>query len=186
MDSLGEEYARHKIRQIIREGIAHVLMSRTLEDGRINILSHSTLYGAPYSTKPYVLKNYADKKEEAFKIDLKHLFNDNVIINHDKKAQEVIAYTKDSGKQIFTIKLSSDRLISSFIKFNCLGKEKIKIPITISEKEIEKLILDKKDDIIQAGFKNIFSDFYKQNIENLSPENIKDFYDNIGLGDDVK
>ena len=181
MDGLDEEYVRHKIRQIIREGIAHILMSRTLEDGRINILSHSTLYGAPYSTKPYVLRNYADKKEEAFKIDLKHLFNDNVVINHDKKSQEVIAYTKDSGKQIFTIKLSSDRLISSFIKFNCLGKEKIKIPITISEKEIEKLILDKKEDIIQSGLKNIFSNFYTQNVENLSPENIKDFYDNIGL-----
>lgn len=95
------EYARYKIRQIIREGIAHILMSANLEDGRINLLHHRTLYGAPYSTKPYVLKNYLDKKEEVFKIDLKHLFNDNVIINHDKKSQEIIAYTKKQWETSF-------------------------------------------------------------------------------------
>ena len=151
------EYVRHKIRQIIREGIAHILMSRTLEDGQINLLSHSTLYGAPYSTKPYVLRKYTDKKEEEFKIDLTHIFNDNIIINHDKKAREVIAYTKKDNKQIFTIKLNSDRLMPSYIRFDFLTpKLKIKIPITISKEEIDKLVLDKKQDMINAGFENIF------------------------------
>lgn len=133
---------RGQIRKIIREGIANILMSKTLDDGKINLLSHNTLYGAPYSTKPYVLRNYTDKKEEVFKIDLKHLFNDNVIINRDKKASEVVAYLKSSGKQIFTINLMSDRLRPSFIRFDCLNKEKIKIPVTISEKEIEEIILN--------------------------------------------
>jgi len=131
------------------------------------------------STKPYVLKNYLDKKEEVFKIDLKHLFNDNVIINHDKKSQEIIAYTKNSGKQVFTIKLNSDRLKPSFIRFDCLNKEKIKVPVTISEKEIEKIILGKKENIIQAGFDNVFSDFYLQDVENLSVKSIGKFYDGL-------
>ncbi len=152
-------------------------MSRALEDGKINLLSHSTLYGAPYSTKPYILKSYTEKKEESFKIDLKHLFTDNVIINHDKKAQEVIAYTKGANKQIFTIKLSSDRLRPSYIRFDSLNpKEKIKIPVTVSEKDIENIILNKKQEIINSGLDNIFSDFYLQNVENLSPEMIEKSY----------
>jgi hypothetical protein len=151
------EHTRYKIRQIIREGIANILMSKVMDEGKINLLMTASLYGAPYSTKPYVLRKYTEKKEESFKIDLKHIFNDNVIINHDKKSKEVIAYTKDSNKQLFTIKLSSDRLISSYIRFDFKNpKEKIKIPVTISKEEIEKLVLDKKQEMVDIGFDNIF------------------------------
>jgi len=176
---------RGQIRKIIREGIANFLMFKTLEDRKINLLHHNTLYGAPYSTKPYVLKNYTEKKEEVFKFDLRHLFSDNVIINRDKKSSEVIAYTKNSGKQIFTINLSPDRLKPSFIRFDCLEKEKIKIPVTISEKEIEEIILNRKKEIVKAGFDNIFSDFYLQSVENLSPESIENFYKDIDLNADL-
>ena len=174
------EEVEYIIRQIIREGIANFLMSRTLDDGKINILHHNTLYGAPYSTKPYVLKNYVTKKEESFKIDLRHLFVDDVILNEDKKSQELIAYLKSSGKQIFTIKLSSDRLKSSFIRFDCLkDKEKIKIPVTISEEEVEKIILSKREQIIDAGYENIFNKLFLQLPDNLSPKSIEDFYKGI-------
>lgn len=175
------EFIRYKIRQIIREGIAHILMSKVLDDGRINLLSHSTLYGAPYSTKPFVLRNYIVKKEMQFEIELRHLFNDNVILHEDKKSQELIAYLKNGGKQIFTLKLSSDRLKPSFIRFDCLpGKEKIKIPVTISEEEVERIILDHREKIIDAGFKNIFNHLYIQVPENSSTESIEDFYKEIG------
>jgi hypothetical protein len=93
-----EQYEKYILRQIIKEGITNFLMSKTLEDGKINLLITSTLYGAPYSTKPYVLKNYSNKKEELFKIDLKDLFNDNLIIYRDKKSSKVIAYTKENYK----------------------------------------------------------------------------------------
>ena len=160
-----ERYIEYKLRQIIKEGIANILMSKTLEDGKINLMMTSTLYGAPYSTKPYVLKKYADKKEESFKIDLRELFNDNLILYRDKKSSEVIGYTKDNykgnnisgSKQIFTINMSSDRLKPSFVRFDFLpNKEKIKIPITISKEEIETIILNKKQEIINSGFDNIF------------------------------
>jgi len=151
-----EEYIRHKLRILIREGIADFIMKRVLKDKEMKLMMSATLYGAPYSTKPYVLKKYTEKKEEEFTIDLKHIFNDNVIVNHDKKAREVITYTKDN-KQLFTIKLSSDRLRPSYIRFDFLKpKEKIKIPVTISKEEVEKLILDKKQTMIDSGFEDIF------------------------------
>ena len=147
------------IRQIIREGVANIVMSKVLEDGGINILMTASLYGAPYSTKPYVLRKYTDKKEEDFTIDLKNIFNDNVIVNHDKRAREVIVYTKKDKKQILTIKLSADRLISSYIRFDFLNpKEKIKIPVTISKEEIEQIVLNKKDKMIESGFVDIFKE----------------------------
>jgi hypothetical protein len=59
------------------------------------------------------------------------------------------------------------------------NKEKIKVPVTISEKEIEKIILGKKENIIQAGFDNVFSDFYLQDVENLSVKSIGKFYDGL-------
>ena len=150
------ENIRLQLRQIIREGVANILMNKVLDDGKINILHHNTLYGAPYSTKPYILRRYAEKKEELFKLDLAHIFNDNLIINHEKKANEILAYTKDN-KQLFTIKLSSDRLIPSYIRFDFLTpKEKIKVPVTISVEEVEKLILNKKQNMIDAGFDYIF------------------------------
>ena len=152
-----ENYQKHIIRLIIREGIANFLMSRTLEDGKINILHHNTLYGAPYSTKPYVVRKYIDKKENVLKIDLKHVFNDNVIINQDKKSQEIIAYTKNNGKQLFTIKLNSDKLKPSFIRFDFISpKEKIEIPITITKEEVERLVIAKKQEMINSGFEDIF------------------------------
>ena len=174
------ENIRLQLRQIIREGVANILMNKVLDDGKINILHHNTLYGAPYSTKPYVLRHYADKKEEALKFDLKHLFNDSVIINREKKASEVIAYEKHTGKQIFTINLSSDRLRSSYIRFDCLDKKKIKIPVTISEEEIENIILGEKENIKAVGL-NVFSDFYLQDVKNLSTEMIDDFYEGMEL-----
>ena len=151
-----EEYAKYIIRQFIRESISNTLMKDILQNGRINLLMAATLYGAPYSTKPYILRRYAEKKEELFKLDLAHIFNDNLIINHEKKANEILAYTKDN-KQLFTIKLSSDRLIPSYIRFDFLTpKEKIKVPVTISVEEVEKLILNKKQNMIDAGFDYIF------------------------------
>lgn len=151
-----KQYIRYKLRLLIREGIANILMSKILKDKDMKLMMSATLYGAPYSTKPYVLNKYTEKKEEKFTVDLKHIFNDNVIVNHNKKAREVIAYTKDN-KQLFTIKLSSDRLRPSYIRFDFLEpKLKIKIPVTISKEEIDKLVLDKKQDMIDSGFENIF------------------------------